>query len=432
MESLKKKVRNLPLRRFFILTVLTTFCIVVLLSGLTIWGCVAVRRYLLPEPEAVYLTVEQTFSDGTVTSATSLLPFGETPQQVPELVEIVEEDSDGAGNEAPIIKYSIEKIEKSFDTLTPKRKLVYQASGIAMVGVPAMLSVMGILFCGFYFYRRKLSEPFRLLLHATERIAEQDLDFILEYSCEDELGMLCRSFEQMRLALVENNKSMWELLEQRRLMQASIAHDLRNPIAIVEGYTEYLQFHLADGKLSEEKIGRIANNLNMAAKRLERYTESVRTLNQLEDLEINRTNVLSGKLVEDICDDFEMMASNAGISFSVINSLPDCQLSLDSFVLYRILENIFGNALRFAKSSIKVQFELAAHKLHIIVTDDGAGFSDKVLERRNKLFLPTQESDGHLGMGLTVSRLLCEKHGGSLHFFNTEPQGAVVKIILAV
>lgn len=393
MESLKKKVRNLPLRRFFILTVLTTFCIVVLLSGLTIWGCVTVRRYLLPEPEAVYLTVEQIFSNGSKTSTTTLLPFGEIPQQVPELVE---EGSSEPKNEALVIKYSIEKIEKSFDTLTPKRKLVYQASGAAMVGA-ALLSIIGILFCGFYFYRKKLSEPFRLLLHATEQIATQDLDFALEYSCEDELGMLCRSFEQMRQALVENNKSMWELLEQRRLMQASIAHDLRNPIAIVEG-----------------------------------YTESVRTLNQLEDLEINRTNVLPGKLVEDICDDFEMMASNAGISFSITNSLPDCQLSLDSFVLYRILENIFGNALRFAKNSVKVQFELAEHKLHITVTDDGAGFSDRVLERRNKLFLPTQESDGHLGMGLAVSRLLCEKHGGCLHFFNTEPQGAVVKIILAV
>ena len=429
MESLKKKVQNLPLRRFFILTVLTTFCTVVLLSGLTIWGCVAVRCYLLPEPEAVYLTVEQIFSNDTVTSTTTLLPFGEMPQQVPELVE---ESSSESKNEAPVIKYSIEKIEKSFDTLTPKRKLVYQASGAAMVGVPVLLSIMGILFCGFYFYRRKLSEPFRLLLHATEQIDKQDLDFILEYSCEDELGRLCRSFEQMRQALVENNKSMWELLEQRRLMQASIAHDLRNPIAIVEGYTEYLQFHLTDGKLSEEKTGRIVNNLNMAAKRLERYTESVRTLNQLEDLEINRTNVLSKKLVEDICDDFEMMASSAEISFSVTNSLPDCQLSLDSFVLYRILENIFGNALRFAKSSVKVQFELAEHKLHIIVTDDGTGFSDKVLERRNKLFLPTQENDGHLGMGLAVSRLLCEKHGGSLHFFNSAPQGAAVKMILTV
>ena len=106
MESLKKKIRNLPLRRFFILTVLTTFCTVVLLSGLTIWSCVAVRRYLLPEPEAVYLTVEQIFSDGSKTSTTTLLPFGETPQQVPELVE---ESSSEPTNEASVIKYSIEK-----------------------------------------------------------------------------------------------------------------------------------------------------------------------------------------------------------------------------------------------------------------------------------------------------------------------------------
>ncbi len=62
------------------------------------------------------------------------------------------------------------------------------------------------------------------------------------------------------------------MLEERKLMQASIAHDLRNPIAIIEGYTEYLQLNLPNGKLSIQRILRISDNLNKAAKRLEYYT----------------------------------------------------------------------------------------------------------------------------------------------------------------
>ena len=96
------------------------------------------------------------------------------------------------------------------------------------------------------------------------------------------MGRLCGSFEQMRQTLHENYREMWNLLEERRMLQALIAHDLRNPIAVIEGYTEYLQMNLAKGNLSHQRILKMAENLNLAARRLEHYTESVRTLNQME------------------------------------------------------------------------------------------------------------------------------------------------------
>ena len=58
---------------------------------------------------------------------------------------------------------------------------------------------------------------------------------------QDELGRLCAAFEKMRQTLYENNRQMWSMLEERRALQASVAHDLRNPIAIMTGYVEYLQ-----------------------------------------------------------------------------------------------------------------------------------------------------------------------------------------------
>ena len=109
-------------------------------------------------------------------------------------------------------------------------------------------------------------------------------------------------------------------------MQASIAHDLRNPIAIIEGYTEYLQMNLPAGKISPEKAERIAGNLNLAAKRLEQYTESVRELNQLEDMEIHREEIPVRKLVESIREDLEVMAAGAGIALHVTCALPESGL----------------------------------------------------------------------------------------------------------
>lgn len=452
--------RDLSLRSFFMATVFFTFCGVVSLSGMVIAGCVAFRNYLLPDANEAYLTVEQMMDDGSVSSSTHLLTFGEETR-LPQLYQkekagvetdqdgnVLEEwgmfSEDGDALRTTIVHgavldatYSIQKIERSYDTLTPKRKLAYQLSGVAMVAVPAVLSIGGILFCGFYFYRKRLSLPLRLLEEATEQIGAQNLDFTLEYDCGDELGMLCRSFELMRKELAENNKVMWNLLEQRKLMQASIAHDLRNPIAIIRGYTEYLQINLPEGKISQEKAERIASNLNLAAKRLEQYTESVRTLNQLEDMEIRRKRISAAEWIADIREDLEIMAARAGKILHLGDVRKEETLFADSTVLYRILENIFENALRYAKTAVSVSFLLEEETLQITVADDGEGFPEEFLSKGNLAFrvnIPAGHGQrgGHLGIGLAISRILCEKHGGCLQIGNMAPHGGVVKMFLTV
>ncbi len=447
-RGLGLRIRNLPLRGFFLLVIFAVFGGVALLSGLTIWVCTAFRHYLLPDPNAVYLTVQETRSDGTVTEATTWLDFGEAAR-LPQIWEEVEgenteaEEAPGdrdtpqklASGDVVDVVYSVRKIEKSFDTLTPKRKLAYQFCAAAMVAVPALLSVCGILFAGFFFYKKRLEKPLAILSEATARIADRNLDFSIEYLSGDEMGALCGSFERMRLELARNNKAMWRLLDQRKLMQASVAHDLRNPIAIIQGYAEYLEMHVPAGDLSREKTAHIAANLKAAAMRLEQYTESVRVLNRLEDMEPDRRETGAEALMEEVRDDLKVMADRAGIALHMNKPgrkpLAGC-LMVDRTMFFRILENVFENAARFAGSMVSVEFEREGGGLTVTVADDGDGFPEEILKKQSKALLPARQEDGHLGMGLAISRVLCEKHGGSLRLGNRVPRGAVVKIFLAV
>ncbi len=427
MESLKKKYYNLPLRKFFVISVLFTICFVAALSGMVIFGCTAFRHYLLPDPNAVYLTIEQTLSDGSTVTRVQLFEFDDDPQKFAQLVSDQKEQ-----NTVLDEKYSIQKIEKSYDTMGPKRKLAYQSCGVIMAAFPAVSSIIGILLCGLYFYKRKLAEPLKLLSDATAKIASKDLDFSIQYGFNDEMGALCQSFEHMRMTLYENNKILWKMLEERKLMQASIAHDLRNPIAIIEGYTEYLQLNLPNGKLSIQRILRISDNLNKAAKRLEYYTESIKMINQFEDVKMNPKKTPVLEFLKDIEDDFSIIASGSNIQLIVTNNLKDCFVKFDATAVYRILENIFGNAIRFAKEKITISFSTEKQYLIISVSDDGCGFSDNILENNSNLLLPKPKEDGHMGIGLTISRILCQKHGGNLELSNNEKNGATVKIIIGI
>lgn len=432
MEKLKRKRNRLSLRKAFILTVLMTFCTVAALSGLCIWGCAEFRRYLLPDSNAVFLTIEITDTDGNVSTLGSYVRLGEEMQPLPLMFAVEDGEPVIVNYDLASIETNATKVENTYSMLTPKRKLAYQGCGVIMVAFPTFLSMAGILFCGFFFYQRKLNKPLKLLSEATGKISDRNLDFQLNYEVDDEMGDLCRSFEQMRQALDENNRELWKMLEERKLVQASIAHDLRNPIAIIEGYAEYLQIQVQTGNLPMERIAQIADNVDKTAKRLERYTESIRAIDQLDEIEINRERIPVEKFMEDISEDLSFLAAGQGIRLDRAGKSPKGLVWLDASILYRVLENILNNALRYAKETIRLSFELEDQFLIISVTDDGPGFSEELLRNRNKLLMPVAGEDGHQGLGLTISRLLCKKHGGRLELSNHPSGGATVKIIVGV
>lgn len=417
----------MTLRKSFILYVLTTFALVLLLSGLVIFGCISINDYLLPDSDEVFLKIEQTDEGGGTNISTYRMKLGENPDVLSFLVNL--ETNYGMLVNA---KYSVTSIENSFSSLSPKRQLLYRGSSVAMVALPVLFSLSGILMCGFYFYKRKLKAPLEILSQATDKISSQNLDFQISYESKDELGVLCESFEQMRMALQENNKRLWAMLEERKNLQASVAHDLRNPIAIIEGYAEYLLLNLPKGNLENEKICSIASNISHASKRLERYTESIRTINHLEELEIKCKQISFSDLYDDIVSDFSVILEKHDIKLYSENRISDDLLNLDPQVLYRILENFINNAIRFAKTEIKLSFSLVGKELTVIIEDDGCGFTEEILKSKGSYYLLGNKDEEHMGMGLAISHILCKKHGGSLSLKNNQLGGASVRFTIIV
>lgn len=429
MEKLKRKCSSI--QNYFVLIVLITFFIVICLSLLSIWGCQKFREYLLPNSNTIWVTLNITYSDGRTEKLEFSTELGQEMYDIPRLT-----GSEGGlinNSELSDIKTSIEKIENNFDMLTPKRKIAYQICGISMIAMPMIFSIVGILICGFIFYRKKLNKPLKLLENSMEQISNKNLDFKLSYTSNDEMGKLCNSFEKMRQILEETNKELWKMIEERRLVQASVAHDLRNPISIIEGYTEYLQTNLQNDNLSKDKILEITSNINKTAKRLERYTDSIRTINALEDIEVNRKETSTRKFIEDVKSDLKQMTKSKGIGLDLeAEKLFKEKIKIDSYIIYRILENIINNALRYSKEKINLSFNIQENYLIISIVDDGIGFSEDILKERNNLIIPTSSDDKHCGLGLIISRILCKKHGGKIELSNDISGGAKVKIFIEI
>ena len=419
-----KKVKSI--KSAFIWTVAITMIIVFTSSALTIYICYRMQKIILPDSQEIWLHTQTIMADGTVSEAKQRLILDE-PSKMSILAPAKEEEEKLGDTE-----FTIEKIESSFSTLRPKQQLLYRVISISMVGLPFIYSVIGIMLCAWWFYRKKLSPPIQVLADATKHIKGQDLDFTVAYNSNDELGRLCTAFEEMRQALYDNNRQLWNMIEQRRILQASVAHDLRNPIAIIEGYVEYMQQCFTNGSLNDEKLQHILSNLAITSKRLERYTDYIRDLNTIEETETKYSVVQLPDFLKNATESLSLIAGQHSLEIEYHSTVSECQVKLDEQIFYRIVENIFSNAIRYANSKVSFLYTFIDDVLTITITDDGKGFSKAMLRKKNTFLYSEDKRGEHMGLGLATSRVLSQKHGGCLELSNVTPSGASVTIKLAV
>lgn len=283
--------------------------------------------------------------------------------------------------------------------------------------IPA-ITLLCILFTGILFYHRKLKKPLRLFDNASARIASGDLDFSIAYDNRNEMGRLARSFDAMRAGLLENNKNMWRMIEQRKQLNAAFAHDLRTPLTVLRGYTEYLGAYIPQKRVPEEKLLSTVSLMHSYVLRLEGYAASMGMLQNLEEVRPRRQDIPFEELCRRLKGAAEMLRGTLNLQFRLLG---EGRINADPDMVMQVLENLVANAARYAKSKIDVSAALDGEMLTLTVTDDGAGFSEQIISKGIAPYNHRKDEgadSGHFGLGLYICSVLCRHHGGSLSLGN--------------
>lgn len=309
---------------------------------------------------------------------------------------------------------------------TPLDEIKYNILGIASGAVYPLSFIVCLGITSILFYKISLQKPLEILGAAADKIADNDLDFEIHYARPDEFGWLCQCFEKMRSALRDNNLELWRQIEERRQLNAAFAHDLRTPLTILKGQSEMLVKYTPE--LSEKKIIETAEMMQRHIARLENYVNTMNTLQRLEDIEIQKSPVDIETLYN------QLRTTGASIctdkTFKIFSFLKEevhsIKINLDTAVLMQVFENLLSNAVRYAQNTVTVSIYIKNNYFHLIIADDGAGFSTKDLSEATRPFYKAAGKTGqeHFGMGLNICKILCEKHGGFLKL--ESKNGAVV------
>lgn len=276
------------------------------------------------------------------------------------------------------------------------------------------------------FLKQKIEPAIQAVRECEGYIAAGDYSHEVAYFSTDEMGEICRDFEHMRKRLAEEKRRGWQNEEEQRKLNAAFAHDVRTPLTVIRGYTEFLQRYLPQGKVSEEMLMEKLSAMHYQEERLLAFSKTMTLLLREEAREVCGTWIDSRQLARNIEGSGREVAKEHEMPCEIRQIGVDGTVFVDCGMIEEVFDNLLANAVRYAKTRVLVEIVLEYDQLYLFVADDGAGFSAKALRSASDAYFSEEKEDGeHFGIGLSIVKMLCEKHGGYLRLVNSVEGGAI-------
>ena len=216
--------------------------------------------------------------------------------------------------------------------------------------------------------------------------------------------------KKTNVELQKANKTKSELLQ-------IAAHDLKDPLQVIIGYTDMLQMKFQGDQFARDKLEKIYRSTDHMIKLITGLLEIASI--ESGKLVLNETEINLGGLVEEVVGNNQAASEKKNQTFKC-ETVDDCIINGDRMLLKQVLENLVGNAVKFSPHGkiIWVTVVRQEMKAQVKVRDEGPGMTD---EDKKRLFGKFQRlsakptgKESSTGLGLALSRELVILHGGTI------------------
>ncbi|MDO3721550.1 ATP-binding protein [Marinobacter sp. chi1] len=242
----------------------------------------------------------------------------------------------------------------------------------------------------------------------------------------DDIDYLAARFEQMAGRIGAQVDLLKEKDHQRRQLVAQVSHDLRTPLASIQGYLEALKMKQA--QLSPDEQARFLDVALAETWRLGRLVDELFELAALEAKEKQPSPepLVLAELLHDVVQKHQPEAERASVRLR-IGHVEGVRVMADIAMTERILDNLISNAIVHSPADSEVILEVARDDsvALVSVSDAGTGIDSRDI---NRLFEPFYQgtgakSAGHAGLGLAITHRLVTLQGGQIDVSNEGPAG---------
>jgi signal transduction histidine kinase len=305
----------------------------------------------------------------------------------------------------------------------------------ALTGLALILLVVGGL--GLLLFRR-LTQRLRHMQDAVAAFEQGHFDRRIEEGGSDEIGRLAACFNRMADTLDETMEELRQADRMRRELVANVSHDLRSPLASIQGYLETV--HIKDGSLDPEERQRYVKTALRNARRLSDLVGELFELSKLEteQVEPSLEPFPIAELVQDIVMQYQPQAEEQGVDLQL--ELPDrhARARADIGLVERALSNLIDNAIHYTPDGGRVQVRVRneEHEVGVAVADTGPGIPEDdlphIFERFYRVDKSRDRDKGGAGLGLAIAKTILELHDRTLTVESTVGEGTTFRFRLSV
>lgn len=225
------------------------------------------------------------------------------------------------------------------------------------------------------------------------------------------------------------------LQEQQKVMLQTVSHDLRTPMAVIKGNAELVNSQIQQ-QGGDEMIQQNLAAIDRSVKRMDVMIQDLVDVTRLESgqflLECVTVNL--SRYLDDLLHQVRMVLDISRIQVEIPDDLPP--VSADCARLERILVNLLSNALKYSNpdTPVRVRARLQDNTAVFAIIDQGKGIPPKVIPHLFERFyrVPSERKAEGIGLGLYITRVLVEAHGGQIRVESTVDKGSVFSFTLPV
>ncbi|MGB5287106.1 MAG: HAMP domain-containing sensor histidine kinase [Ignavibacteriaceae bacterium] len=283
-----------------------------------------------------------------------------------------------------------------------------------------------------------ITKNMRTIVSVVRRFKEGDLDARIKFKSKGELGEFADSFNEMADTIVKNIDEIKTMDNLRRELVANVSHDLRTPLATIQGYIETLL--IKSDSLSDDERKKYIQTIFNSTERLKNLVAELFELSKLEARETkpNPEPFSLAELVQDIQQKNNVIADQKNIKLSVNFPYDLPLVYADIAMMERAIQNLLDNALKFTSEKGKVLIKLSPQADEILfeIQDTGRGINEdelpNIFDRYQRNQRSSQKENEGLGLGLAIVKRILEVHNMEIKVRSAEDKGTVFSFNIPV
>lgn len=278
-----------------------------------------------------------------------------------------------------------------------------------------------------------ITNKLNIIVKGIQQYQSGNLEARIAVKNNNELDTIGLAFNEMADTLTKNIQELKETDEFRKELISNISHDLRTPIASIQGYAETLILKKNTIEASEQF--RYLQVIYTSCDKLKKLVSELFELSKLQtnQVKLNPEPFSITELVSDIANKYRIITQKKGVSINTFMPKELPMIEADILLIDRVLQNLIDNAIKFCKEGDYINIDIRQDvpgKVKISIADSGEGIEHDELPYIFERYYKGKKYSESTGLGLAIVKKIIDLHQTNIYVSSQPGKGTTFSFTL--